>query len=107
MSDWQNLGTRQEEFSIAFAELVLWCRDRGIKIRIKDAYRDPRVHGAWGEKKGYGGACSVHKVSLAVDLYTKNKSDYEIMHDKWDELGGAPRIAKDMNHFSFKFEGTW
>ncbi len=107
MSDWKNLGNMQEEFAYALSDLISWCREQGIRVRLKDAYRDPRVHGAWGTKKGYGAANSVHKVSLAQDIYTKNYSDYSRMHDKWDELGGAPRIAGDINHFSFRFEGHW
>ena len=32
-----------------------------------DAFRDPRVHGEFGVKKGYGRAYSLHKLKLAQD----------------------------------------
>jgi len=103
----ENLSQGQEEFSVAIAQLILWANENKIKLRLKDAYRDPRVHGSWGEKIAYGGARSVHKVSLAVDLYTPNYEDYKLLHNQWTKLGGAPRIENDMNHFSFLFEDTW
>jgi hypothetical protein len=27
--------------------------------------------------------------------------------ETWDSMGGAPRIEKDMNHYSFVWEGRW
>lgn len=105
MKQWSELGAYQEEFAVALARLILWADARGIKVRIKDGYRDERLHGKWGERKGYGAANSVHKLSLAVDLYTANASDHERMHDYWDIIGGAKRIPGDFGHYSFEWQG--
>lgn len=105
MKKWSELGAYQEEFSVAFAKLILWCDSHGIKVRMKDGYRDERLHGKWGEKKGYGAANSVHKLSLAVDLYTTNPANHTLMHDYWEAMGGAKRIEGDMNHYSFEWQG--
>ena len=99
---WSELGAYQEEFAVA--KLILWADSYGIKVRLKDAYRDDRLHGVWGEKKGYGSAWSTHKVSLAVDLYTPKPIDHTRMHDHWGTLGGARRIPGDMNHYSFEWQ---
>ena len=102
---WADIGRRQEEFAVAFGRLLLFASQAGIPVRVKDAYRDERAHGKWGEKKGYGAAFSLHKLSLAVDLYTSTASNYDILHDYWDSVGGAKRIEGDGNHFSFSWQG--
>ena len=106
-NEWNSLGKKQEEFAVAIADLILFAHSKTIKVRIKDAFRDPRLHGKYGEKLGYGAANSVHKLSLAVDLYTENPKNHKELHDYWDSLGGAPRIENDMNHYSFKFQNNW
>ena len=67
------LGEKQELFLIheiflldKATELGNIC---GFTVRGGDAFRDPRVHGAFGEKVGYGAANSMHKLKLARDLY--------------------------------------
>lgn len=104
---WNVLGRTQEDFTEALYQLIGFALKNGIRLRIKDAYRDPRVHGAWGEKKGYGAAHSVHKLSLAVDLWTLDADNHRFLHDYWDKIGGAPRIENDMNHYSFMWMGYW
>ena len=105
MNEWKDLGKRQEQFADAFGQLLAFAATSGIKVRIKDAYRDPRLHGAWGKKAGYGAAYSVHKLSLAVDLYTKNTADHIRLHAHWEKLGGAAMIDVDMNHYSCAWQG--
>lgn len=46
-----------------------------------------------------GDAKNCHKVRLAIEKY------YAILHNYWDKIGGAPRIADDLIHFSFTHEG--
>lgn len=104
---WSELGKYQEDFAITIAKLILWAHENGIAVRMKDSFRDPRLHGEFGVKKGYGAADSVHKLSLAQDLYAKNDLDHVRLHDQWDNLGGAPRIKNDMNHYSFEWNGNW
>jgi hypothetical protein len=102
---WSELGAYQERFAESFGELLIYARSQGIKVRIKDAYRDPRLHGEFGEKRGYGAAHSVHKVSLAIDLYTQDDNDHVRLHDFWDSIGGAKRIVGDLGHYSFEWMG--
>lgn len=102
---WNELGEYQEEFTFKIALLIHWAFENKIKVRLKDSFRDERLHGKWGEKKGYGAAFSVHKLGLAADLYTENESDHVKLHDKWDKMGGSARIESDMNHYSMEWNG--
>lgn len=105
---WTNLGQFQENFTLEIAKLIVFAESQGIPPRIKDAFRDERVHGKFGERKGYGSPHSVHKLGLAVDLYTPNPEHHEVLHNYWDEvLYSAPRIINDRNHYSFIFDGKW
>lgn len=99
------LRAKQEEFALAISELILWAGQRGIAVSIGDVFRDPRVHGKMGEDKGYGNRNSCHKLKLAADLNLLNDADHVTLHDHWDTLGGAQRIAGDMNHYSFGWQG--
>lgn len=105
--NWTELGKLQEDFAYKLSILIIIAHARGIKVRKLDCKRDRRLFGDWGEQKGYGEAFSVHKISLAQDLWTALGDDYVILHDIWDTLGGAPRILHDMNHFSFQFGKYW
>lgn len=106
-----SLVNKQAKFATAVGKLLTWCAENNHTVTFGDAYRDPRVHGAWGEKKSYGARNSTHKVRLAVDLNLivngklAQPADYAPLHDYWDTIGGAKRIADDMNHFSFEHEG--
>lgn len=102
---WSELGAYQEEFAVSISRLILWAKLNGIKVRKADGFRAPSVHGAWGVKRAYGAAYSVHKLKLAQDLWTAKQSDYIRLHDQWDKLGGSERIPSDMNHFSFEWNG--
>lgn len=99
------LRTKQEEFTVAIGKLIAAATEAGITLSFGDAYRDPRLHGEVGVKAGYGAAKSCHKSRLAVDLNTLSETDHEKLHDVWDGLGGSKRIADDMNHYSFEWQG--
>jgi hypothetical protein len=99
------LRLKQEEFAVAISKLISYADYKDIGLTFGDAYRDPLVHGAVGVKLGYGHAKSVHKVRLAVDLNAIDPKSHEELHDYWDTLGGAKRIAEDMNHYSFEWQG--
>jgi len=87
----------------------------GFEIRSGDLFRDPRVHGHMGKKKGYGHPRSCHKLKLAIDL---NLIQYgQIVHDseihrplgEWWRLqhelcrwGGR---FNDANHYSLENNG--
>ena len=109
------LGTKQEHFTKALPLLILYAQYHGYGVRMGDVFRDPRLHGQIGEKKGYGHKNSCHKLKLAADLYLSKNGKYltgsdaedahEFLHDFWDMLGGAERIPHDLNHYSFEHEG--
>jgi hypothetical protein len=109
------LGKKQELFSSLYPLLVPYLISLGYQIRSGDLFRDERVHGAFGIKKGYGRAFSCHKLKLAIDLnvmkngiYLRGEEANEAhhkAHDYWDSLGGSKRILRDMNHYSLLHNG--
>jgi len=102
---------KQQRFAVAVANLIVHAHSIGLPVTFGDAYRDPRVHGEWGEKKAYGTANSCHKVRLAVDLNIVIDGKLAPpqasapLHDYWESIGGAQRLEYDMNHFSFQHDG--
>lgn len=103
-----SLVQKQQQFAVAISKLILYADSIGLPVTLGDAYRDPRLHGAMGEKKGYGSANSCHKLRLAEDLNIIKDgkiapiSDYEKLQKYWREnLGGSEMIAEDSNHFSW------
>lgn len=111
-----SLGSEQREFSITLAQFIVWIYEQGYEVTLGDVYRDPRLHGNIGEKKGYGHSKSNHKKRLAADLnlfkdgkYLVNTSDHEPLGIKWETMhpnavwGGR---FNDGNHYSFKHNGT-
>lgn len=96
------------------ADLIQYAYEAGYELTFGDAYRDPRVHGAVGEKKSYSSKYSLHKDRLAVDLNlwvageyisTSDHPAWDDLHNYWVSLGGAERIPKDANHFSIGYRG--
>lgn len=96
----KKLGELQEAHALRISRLIIWANEQNIPIRKLDAFRDPRLHGGFGVKLGYGHAYSCHKLKLADDLYVREDGLHEVLHDKWDKLGGAKRLLHDMNHYS-------
>jgi len=105
------LVDKQQAFALAIAKLIQHAEQIGTPVTFGDAYRDPRLHGGMGVKAAYGEANSCHKIRLAVDfnIILNGKlapvAAYAKLHDYWDTLGGAKRIEKDLNHFSFEHNG--
>lgn len=108
------LGSKQRKFTRAVGMLICHAYDLGYELTFGDAYRDPRLHGEHGTKKGYGAAKSVHKLRLAVDLNLFVKGEYitnsdheawDKLHKYWQGLGGTERVPNDANHFSFEHGG--
>jgi hypothetical protein len=98
------LGEEQERFSLMLAKLIIRAYDLGYKIRMGEGYDDDGV----GHTKG-----STHYVKLGQDInlfkdgvYLTDGKDHNILHDYWDELGGAARIIKDLNHYSIMWQGV-
>lgn len=107
------LGQKQRMFTRMVAKLILWAYDHGYELTFGDAYRDPRVFGKVGEKKGYGRPRSNHKERLAVDLnlfrdgeYLTETSDHQPLGEYWESLGGSwGGRFNDGNHYSIEHEG--
>jgi hypothetical protein len=117
----ETLSQKQRRFTRMIAELIIWAYDNGYELTTGDFFRDPRVHGAMGEKKSYSEGKSAHKQRLAADLnlfiegiYQTDSEAYKPLGIKWELLGGAwggrfkdskGRPNPDGNHFSLEFNG--
>ena len=113
------LGEKQRRFTFAISELIQYAYMRGYELTMGDGYRDPRLHGEFGEKKSYAAAFSVHKLKLAQDLNLFIKGDLirDGTHEAWRDLGeqwesydelarwGGRFKSVDSNHFSFEHQG--
>lgn len=112
------LGEKQEQFSLELMSLVHYIYGKGYRIRWGDGYRDPRVHGAMGVKKGYGHRNSCHKLKLAQDLnlispdgkYLTATESHQQFGDYWkglhpDNRWGGDFRRPDGNHYSKTHEG--
>ena len=105
------LGKRQELFMWLLPRLIDEIHNRGYEVRGGDLFRDPRVHGAVGEKKGYGYSKSRHKSKCAIDLnlfkdgvYLTKTEDHKPFGDFWKSLDplcewGGDFGNKDGNHY--------
>lgn len=109
-----SLRKLQSAFTYAASKLVIFAYDElGVELTDGDSFRDPRVHGEYGEKGSYSRSDSNHKVKLARDynLFVNGKyisGSHEVwdkLHHYWESLGGASAIAGDENHFSFEYKG--
>ena len=109
------LGQKQRLFVRLIGDLIEFAYVRGYGFTFGDAYRDPRLHGALGEKKAYGHRNSNHKQRLAIDLnlfkdgvYLTTDKDHEPLGVYWESLhhdccwGGR---FNDGNHYSMKHNG--
>ncbi len=105
------LGDKQRLFTRLVVILMQYAYLMGYEITFGDAYRDPRVHGEFGTRVGYGQANSFHKKKLAIDLnlfkdgeYLSKTSDHEFLGTFWEGMhedctwGGR---FEDGNHYSF------
>ena len=113
------LGEKQELFARLLPFLLMKACILGLNIRVGDLFRDPRVHGAYGEKKGYSAKHSMHKLKLAVDLYIVKDGnllddvmDYQVLGEWWIQQHplcrwGGSFAAKDGVHFSLTHDGRW
>lgn len=99
---------QQSRFASMVAKLILQAEAMGFQVTLGDAYRDPRVFGAHGEKKGYGHPSSYHKLRLAIDLnlfkdgmFLSSTEDHQPLGEWWEAQGGTwGGRFKDGNHYS-------
>ena len=107
------LSQKQRLFSKMISELILWAYEQGYEVTLGDAYRDPRLHGALGEKVGYGARNSCHKLRLAMDLnlfkdgkYCTDGASHGPLGEKWESMGGSwGGRFQDANHYSLEHDG--
>ena len=109
------LGQKQELFASLLALLIVKAEELGFKVRVGDLFRDPRVHGEYGEKKGYGAVYSMHKLKLAVDLnlmkdgqWLSHTESHRELGEWWETLDPLCRWGgrfNDGNHYSLTHDG--
>ena len=114
-----SLGKAQKEFTRDIADLIEYATDvLGYDLTFGDAYRDPRVHGEYGEeRKSYAASKSEHKRRLAVDfnLFINNKYQptteaHKALGEFWkglrsDNVWGGDFTKPDGNHYSRRYPG--
>ena len=114
------LGDKQRLFTQQVGKLIAYAYEQGYELTLGDAYRDPRLHGELGTKRGYGASKSNHKIRLAIDLNLFVEGEYitDGGHPAYLDLGefwkGTHELAEwgggsrnDANHFSFNHGGQW
>lgn len=112
------LSEKQAKFAVMLARLILWADQNGYRVTFGDAYRDPRVFGEVGERKGYGRSRSLHKKRLAVDLnlfkqsaqggweFLQSSEAHRSLGEQWESMGGSwGGRFDDGNHYSLEHEG--
>ncbi len=109
------LGEKQELFAKLIAQHIIWLYAQGYKVRGGDWFRDSRVHGKVGEKKGYGQPYSMHKDKCALDInlfyggkFLTKTAEHEESGEKWEsrhELCCWGGRFGDGNHYSLTHEG--
>lgn len=109
----ESLRQKQSRFVLMIAGLIEFAYSRGYELTTGDGYRDPRVFGAFGERKGYGESYSCHKVRLAHDFnlfkdgqWLQTTEDFSALGEWWESMGGSwGGRFQDGNHFSLEHEG--
>lgn len=107
------LGEKQRHFAVILVELLNFIHKSGYQVTLGDAYRDPRLHGEIGVKKGYGHPKSAHKQRLAIDLnlfkdgkFLQTTEAHKPFGEFWESLGGAwGGRFNDGNHYSIEHGG--
>lgn len=107
------LREKQSLFVHMTALLILHAEQLGYELTEGDGYRDPRVFGKMGIKKGYGRAKSAHKQRLAKDynLFKNGKwlsktADHKPLGEYWESIGGTwGGRWNDGNHYSLEHRG--
>tara|TARA_R110002124_G_C8672154_1_gene491331 strand:+ start:308 stop:643 length:336 start_codon:yes stop_codon:yes gene_type:complete len=108
-----SLGGEQRRFTFMVGLLIKWAYENGYELTFGDAYRDPRVFGRTGDKKGYGRSKSNHKLRLAVDFnlfidgkFQTTTEAHEPLGIYWESLGGSwGGRFNDGNHYSLENNG--
>lgn len=108
-----NLLSKQMKFTRMAAQLLNFAHESGYEVTLGDGYRDPRVFGAIGERKGYGESKSAHKQRLAIDLnlfkdgkFIETTEGHQSLGEYWESIGGSwGGRFNDGNHYSLEHDG--
>ena len=103
----ETLRQKQSRFARMVPRLIDKAFELGFEVTLGDAYRDPRVHGAIGEKVGYGSSISRHKERLAIDLnlfkngkFLSSTEAHKPLGEWWESQGGSwGGRFEDGNHY--------
>lgn len=109
----ETLREKQCRFTRMAALLFAKAWELGFEFTYGDAFRDPRLFGELGIKKGYGQAFSCHKIRLAIDInlfkdgkYLGTTEAHQELGEYWESLGGTwGGRFEDGNHYSLEHEG--
>ena len=100
-----SIGDKRRKFTQMSAMLIQYATFLGYECAIDFVKRC--------EDCQVGIPNSVHKLGLAMDLnlyldghYLDEEWPHRDLHDFWDLLGGAERIAGDLNHYSMEHHGV-
>lgn len=106
----------QQEYAKLVPRLIDKAHELGFSVTLGDAYRDPRVFGPIGTKRGYGHPSSAHKQRLAIDLnlfrdgkFLGETSDHRELGEWWEQQHPLARWGgrfNDGNHYSFEVDGV-
>lgn len=107
------LGEKQRKLPLMVIQLINFAYSNGYELTFGDAYRDPRLHGDLGVKKGYGHSKSAHKQRLAIDLnlfkdgvYLTSTEAHKPLGEYWESIGGSwGGRFNDGNHYSLEHNG--
>ncbi|WP_038141024.1 M15 family metallopeptidase [Thiothrix lacustris] len=103
------LRERQSEFALMTGKLILKAYEMGYEVTLGDTFRDPRLHGEYGFKVGYGASRSYHKLRLAIDLnlfkdggFLQGTEAHKPLGEWWESQGGTwGGRFEDGNHYSW------
>ena len=111
-----SLQQTQADFARLVPRLIDHAFALGFTVTLGDAYRDPRVFGPLGQKRGYGHPSSAHKQRLAIDLnlfrdgkFLDSTEDHRPLGEWWKQQHPLARWGGDFsdgNHYSFEVDGV-
>ncbi len=106
----------QSDYARLVPRLIDKAFSLGYEVTLGDAYRDPRVFGTLGTRRGYGHPSSAHKQRLAIDLnlfrdgkFLGETSDHRELGEWWEQQHPLARWGgrfNDGNHYSFEVDGV-
>lgn len=110
------LQQTQADFARLVPRLIDKAFEMGFSVTLGDAYRDPRVFGPLGQKRGYGHPSSAHKQRLAIDLnlfkdgaFLGSTEAHRPLGEWWEAQHPLARWGgrfADGNHYSFEVNGV-